>query len=33
LHYYFVMKPEKKSSILKLRDAILKNIEIAKSYL
>lgn len=33
LHYYFFLKPENKGSILKLRDAILKNIEIAKSNL
>jgi hypothetical protein len=33
LYYYFFMKTENKGSILKLRDAILKNIEIAKSNL
>lgn len=31
LHFYFFMKKDKKQSILKLRDKILANIEIAKS--
>lgn len=33
LHFYFFMKREKKLSVLKLRDEILKNIEIARSNL
>jgi glycerol-3-phosphate O-acyltransferase/dihydroxyacetone phosphate acyltransferase len=33
LHFYFLLKPEKKSSILKLRDEILNSIEFAKSNL
>lgn len=33
LHFYYFLKPEKKLSILKLRDEILINIEIAKSNL
>jgi len=33
LRFYFFMNPEKKVSILKLRDEILKNIEYAKSVL
>ena len=31
LHFYFFMKPEKKDSIINLRDEILSNIEIATS--
>ena len=31
LHFYFFMKPDKKQSLLKLRDEILQNIEIAES--
>jgi glycerol-3-phosphate O-acyltransferase/dihydroxyacetone phosphate acyltransferase len=32
LHFYFFMKPDKKQRLLKLRDEILRNIEIAESH-
>jgi len=32
-HFYILMKPDKKTRLLKLRDEILTNIEIAKANL